>query len=341
MRKNRIEADELLSNQDFIDWALNPTRESDMYWKQWLQNHPEKQEEFLNARYLVVSVRFDEEAPSREDYDETLSKILNDPRFYGSNEVKRSFFGRRGGSQFLSIAASLLILFSVLFVIYRYSNSPKPVVVTSVAQTISKNNPAGQKSQFQLPDGTMVWLNSESSVSFTESFSDSIRLLQLEGEAFFEVISDSARPFIVNAGDLRVKVLGTSFNVNSRKGEKAVVSLVEGSVKIAVKNDEEFMLEPGEQLVNDNGKITGNRFDIESITGWRYGLLVFDEVNFNGIIRQLETWYGVEITVHGDPVDYHYQGKFLNKTLEEVLDGISYVMSFEYELNNNKVTIRF
>src|SRR5690606_33266873 len=121
----------------------------------------------------------------------------------------------------LKVAAILAV---ILLPTFLFINKMEDIVVEpeSKIEVIYKKNPTGQKSHIQLPDGSKVWLNAASQITYNETFSDSIRYLRLEGEAYFEVVQDSLRPFIVESGPLYVTVLGTAFNVSAFQEEKEV-----------------------------------------------------------------------------------------------------------------------
>jgi transmembrane sensor len=209
-------------------------------------------------------------------------------------------------------------------------------------QPVRKENPAGQKSQLKLPDGTMVWLNSMSSLSYYEKFSDTLRLICLQGEAFFEV-AESEVPFVVQTGNLETHVLGTAFNIDYYHNDEVRVSLVSG--KALVMNEVGSMvLDPGEQIQyrSSNQVLIKKPFDMARVAGWKDGVLFFDNADLMDVVNSLERWYGVTITIVGNPSSaWAYQGIFNNQSLEVVLQRLSFSKEFDFLIEDKNVLIKF
>jgi len=251
-----------------------------------------------------------------------------------------------------AIAASTIIVLAASFMFYLFRAENTTEVYEEAVQ-VEKINPIGQKSQIQLPDGSKVWLNADSKITYPVEFSDSIRTIELIGEAFFEVVKDQERPFIVHADGLEVKVLGTSFNVEAYKGNNQIgVTLLEGVVKVVAPHQligKEHKLTPGKGLVYSKLKNSFKPYTKESnedlfnkATEWRNGLLVFDGDDLSGFIEQITRWYGVEVSIKGSPKGtWQLKGTFKNEYLTNILDVISYNKDFEYELDNKKLTLIF
>src|SRR5690606_21045032 len=140
---------------------------------------------------------------------------------------------------------------------------------------ISRTNPAGKKSIVTLSDGTKIYLNAESEIRYASEFSDSLRLVSLKGEAFFEVEKEG-RPFVVEIEQTRVRVLGTSFNINQKHNGALMVALVSSKVSINDQQGNQMNLEPSEMMVRGkDGNIHKTTFDPLEITGWKDRVLVF------------------------------------------------------------------
>ena len=133
---------------------------------------------------------------------------------------------------------------------------------------VHRSNPAGKKSIVTLSDGTRIYLNAESEISYASEFTDSLRLVSLKGEAFFEVQKEG-RPFVVEIDQTRIRVLGTSFNVNQSNNGALTVALVTGKVSINDQHGNQMQLEPSEMMVREeDGNLHKTRFDPLEITGW-------------------------------------------------------------------------
>ncbi|MFY0653672.1 MAG: FecR domain-containing protein [Cyclobacteriaceae bacterium] len=215
-----------------------------------------------------------------------------------------------------------------------------------VVATVVKKNPNGVKSQIQLPDGTHVWLNSASSISYLQTFSNNERLINLEGEAYFEVVKDKTRPFRVKTGNTTTTALGTSFNINAFDKENILVALNTGKVEVTtLTNKKQVILNPGEQVKIDNGGLNVSPFSRESILAWKDGTIYFENTDFNEMIEVLEKWYDVSIKIDSLPVQKQASlkatGKFKDQTLVNVLQLLGHSLEFEYIIEQKNVTLKF
>lgn len=203
--------------------------------------------------------------------------------------------------------------------------------------------PLGGIYQITLPDGTKVWLNAGSSLKYPMSFAKNERRVRLEGEAFFEVTKDSARPFKVLSKGQEIEVLGTAFNVNAYPDNTAIkTTLVKGKVKLSNKNrySEAIYLLPGQQSTNtNNGKIQLANVDTAPFTAWKEGLFYFDETPLSDALQQIGRWYNVEVKYKGEVPQTHFYGRIKrSKPLREVLDvleegGLRFELSKSDEKN--------
>lgn len=184
------------------------------------------------------------------------------------------------------------------------------------------STPRGGQYQVTLPDGTRVWLNASSSISYPTAFPGKERKVAVKGEAYFEVAQNVQQPFKVVVNGVAVDVLGTHFNVNGYGDEAATrITLLEGSVKIS-KGLTSAMLKPGQQaLVAENDHIQfNNGVDVEEAIAWKNGLFWFNGVDLPGIMRQLSRWYDIEVEYEGVIPPRHFTGHvFRDLSLTEVL----------------------
>lgn len=165
--------------------------------------------------------------------------------------------------------------------------------------------PKARQSKLVLSDGTKVWLNSESSISFPEAFSWDERRVDISGEVYFEVARDTKKPFYVQANGVTVKVLGTSFNISAYPDEHiSSTTLVSGSVEVYVPSASEDLnaktqktLLPGQQWVMDtrSNKVQVNAVDVEDIVAWKDGLIAFTNLDLKSIMKKASRWYDVEV----------------------------------------------
>ncbi|MGM0613462.1 MAG: FecR family protein [Bacteroidota bacterium] len=209
---------------------------------------------------------------------------------------------------------------------------------------VEKSNPAGQRSHFILPDNSVVWLNAQSTIIYPESFEDlSQRKIELKGEAYFEVTHRASKPFVVETDIFDVEVLGTSFNVKAyEEDEEYTTTLTEGKVKLSdEKEKKKTFLNTGEMYVyNKKKQSTDVRkgIDTEKITSWKDGKLVFDDVAFSSVAKELERWYGTEIELTSSiKGKYSYTMTITDEKLKEVCQLIKESSPVEFDIQDNKV----
>jgi transmembrane sensor len=182
--------------------------------------------------------------------------------------------------------------------------------------------PKGGQYQLVLVDGSKVWLNASSSLRFPSDFQGKERVVELTGEGYFEVASNSSMPFHVNVGDLKVEVLGTDFNIMAYSDEVSVkTTLIEGKVKVH-KGALFTILTPGQQVqVSPDGsiKIDKNANVAEAIA-WKNGLFQFSGADMRTVMRHIGRWYNVETVIEGDMKNIHLSGKVSrNMNLSQVI----------------------
>lgn len=171
--------------------------------------------------------------------------------------------------------------------------------------------PRGGFYQLSLADGTLVWLNASSTLRFPVSFNGPERLVDLEGEGYFEVAKDATKPFIVRTTQANVKVLGTHFNVSAYTAEAWKTTLVEGSVSVSNRQGQ-ALLKPGNQAVVETGarnfRLVANA-DLPEATAWKEGYFQFNETPVTAIMQQVSRWYDVDIEYKDSLPTSHFNGR--------------------------------
>lgn len=188
--------------------------------------------------------------------------------------------------------------------------------------------PTGSKAvSLVLSDGTKVWLNVASSITYPTAFSGKERKVQIKGEAYFEVVSNPATPFVVTkpGTGTDIWVLGTHFNVNAYDGEPDIkITLLEGAVKIA-KEQQSMLLRPGEQARVSSSIRRVKEVAVEEVVAWKEGLFVFDKTDIQSMMRQAERWYGITVQYpNGVPAEEFTGSLSRDVSLSEFLKILEY-----------------
>lgn len=182
--------------------------------------------------------------------------------------------------------------------------------------------PAGKTGTLLLTDGTKVWLNAGSKLTYDVNFIGGVRKVDLEGEAYFEVAKNKEKPFVVASDDQRIRVLGTHFNVKAYRENRTTTTLMEGSVEVAT-NTSAYTLKPGQSsMVTWGGAdIKVEPAKMDKVNAWRNNEFAFYDATLDQIGRELSRWYGVDVQVVSRGRGYGFTGVISrNKDLEEVLD---------------------
>lgn len=170
--------------------------------------------------------------------------------------------------------------------------------------------PNGREYRMILPDGSQVWLNAASSITYPTAFDGKDRTVAITGEAYFEVFKDQSKPFHVKVNDMDVRVLGTHFNINSYANEAAIkTTLLEGSVQV-LRNGQTSLLKPGQQAVASRREFeVVENVDMGKVMAWKNGLFNFDHASLEAVMRELARWYDMDVKYEGEIPTRTFRGK--------------------------------
>lgn len=200
--------------------------------------------------------------------------------------------------------------------------------------------PKGGTYQLSLSDGTQVWLNANSSISFPVVFTGSKREVRLEGEAYFDVTSDAKRPFIIKTQGTSVEVLGTQFNINSYEKDVAT-TLVHGSVRLTATNGATAMLSPGEQGVIAGSQIKIDAANLRKNIAWKNGEFYFKRDKLSDVVHQIALWYNIEVVMDTNLADINITGSIdRDVKLSEVLRMLKYITKLDFDLEDRTLNIK-
>ena len=200
--------------------------------------------------------------------------------------------------------------------------------------------PRGGEYALVLSDGTRVWLNAETELSYPSYFSGKDRRVKLKGEAYFEVTADTSMPFIVETKHLQINVLGTSFNISAYPDESHHATLAKGKIK-AIYEEKQVILSPGEQaLLTDSGMIV-HAVDIATYTSWKERRFVFKNKPLQEVARDLERWYNVRLTIRQDAQPIRLTANLPKyENIEKILHIIENIARVKCETNDQEIIIK-
>ena len=215
------------------------------------------------------------------------------------------------------------------------NEQPSKIVYNSVS------TPKGGQYQLVLSDGSVVWLNAQSSIHFPTSFNGSERKVELTGEAYFEIAKNPLKPFKVEVNEMEVEVLGTHFNINSYADESVIrTTLLEGKIKI---NKDHFtkILKPAQEAqLSKSGEIKIiNDADVAAAVAWKNGKFQFDNTNIYSVMHQISRWYDVDVEYKGN-ITAHFGGTISrNADLPQVLNMLQLTGEVKFRIEGKKVIV--
>ena len=322
----------------------------------WNQQPP-KDQDSLESSYSLHIERMKnlgtsmQHEAATEDADSTY--LLHGSR---QNRIRRK----------LAVAASILVILAVGGFFYLSGSNPMPPAEQEAKLEVRTKYRS--RTDIQLPDGTKVRLNSGSTLTYDKQFGKEVREVVLSGEAFFEVVRNAGKPFIIHTASMDIKVLGTRFNVKSYAGDKvSEASLIHGSIEISLKKraSEKILLKPNEKIVvmNDEvlkekatASIVKNRpseqiFAVQTLhynskdsaiieTSWVDNKIIFENESFEDLAIKMQRWFGTDIQFEDATLKHErFSGSFTNETIEEALNALRFSTSFNYFKRNNTIII--
>ena len=290
----------------------------------------------------------------------------NDEHIPGYNDTKI----KKSKKWFLWMGSFIIVIGLSVFFLLKHNeatgNTKQPVILAKN----EINTKYGSKTNIVLPDGTKVWLNAGSKMTYDKDYGINLREVNLTGEAYFDVIKNPQKPFIIHTNKINIKVLGTAFNVRCYPDEKNTeTSLVRGSLEVTMKDGgEKIILKPNEKLIFSNndsqpvitsnsnpGKIIpnvpGNVFELSHLsvlpqdssiveTSWVNNKLVFRSETFEEVALKMERWYAVSIIFKDEKLKAKkFTGVFENETVDQALNALQLTTSFVYRINKEGIFI--
>lgn len=300
---------------------------------QWLKESEKNRSDFTDTRdlWLSCNASADNELEVDIALDRLKMRIMNEHERIGK-KTRRSFI------RWYQAAAVLLVLFGLYFWLSIEQTEPKLMVQNQLITA------KGSKGKFTLPDGTVVWLNSESRLVYPDQFADGKRTVNLVGGAYFEVVRDEKKPFIIKAGDVDVEVLGTSFNISSYPFKDNIeTALLSGSVKISGPSvRREIYLKPNEvfEYKKDLHAVSVKSVNASLYADWIKGRLVFDNRPLSDILISMEGWYNMDIVCPEKFAESTYMSFTIRQEdIDEILRAMSFIIPISYQIKNGKAFI--
>lgn len=301
--------------RDYFNGILSAAEEDDLI--KWIKDSDENREYFINYKANLNPLEI-----AHPLLESSFTELKN--RLILHSEFNSAVLGKTRSLRLslARVAAMLLVAltagFSIAYFLGRQHLTQDHVV------WFETHVPRGEKSQLILPDGSRVWVNSESTVSYPSNFIDGQREIKLSGEAYFEVAKLKNKPFVVKTRSYDIKVLGTKFNVMAYADfDRTETSLIEGRIEIQ-KGEQSIPVVPGEIFTCSNDKYSIKEAKVDQTAKWKDNIFDFDQITFKELIARMERWYDVNIEIKSPELEgILYSGIFKNEeTIGQALNTI-------------------
>ena len=293
--------------------------EEEVRIRQWMEHSPENRRKFLKERKI---------------FDSML--LLGDEKTIEEKMRHKSWSLSSLGTELIKIAAAVAVTLG-LSLLYQFVSDKNGVVPMQSIYV-----PTGQRVNITLSDGTNVWLNACSEMTYPASFSEDIRRVSLKGEAYFDVRKDEEHPFVVRTRFGEVTVLGTAFNINAyNDADACYTTLVYGKVNFSTPDQNTITLAPGEQAVASSRGIEKRVVDVNEYIGWAQGVYVFNNKRLGDIMKTFERWYDVHVYYEKESLrDLTYSGDLQRYgTINTFLNALELTGDIYYRINGRNILI--
>lgn len=307
----------------YFNGQLSPSEEENLLY--WLKENEENWKVFIQIKNNLDPDKMDHQL-LESSYSELKNKLVIKQQFKSVQSIKLR-------TQKFSIwkIAAMLVLAAVSGFMAAYlltgGSSQKTSLVWFETQV-----PRGEKSLLLLPDGSKVWVNSESSLSYPANFMDGNRNVKLNGEAYFEVAKHNGSVFTVETPDYNVRVLGTRFNLMAYENfNRTETTLIEGKIEIQ-KGKQIIDIVPGQTFIYKDNQFFSKETMAAKSSRWKDDIFDFDQITFQEMVIRLERWYDVDIEIKSPELNQIiYSGVFKNEeTIDEVLNTFQLTMPIRY-----------
>ncbi|MGW9685213.1 FecR family protein [Flagellimonas sp. 2504JD1-5] len=313
---------DFISDSSFVNWAKKQNQNDVAFWENWIKNNPEKAELVLDAKSIILGIAFKKESLPQFEVDKAWNKLPINQKDKVRNKLN--------WAKYAAVAASVCLLVASYFFL-------------SQDNSIHYKTEYGQLMTVNLPDGSEVMLNANSSITFDET---DPRNILLEGEAYFKVEKKQSTnaKFYVHTDDLVVEVYGTEFNVNA-KHNKTDVTLDEGNIQIKLKNGLIKAMVPGDQIsYSQNTDQILKHKSIEKhrqVSSWKDGTLVFENAFLYEVVKRIEDTYGMKAKfLDGESPNQIISGGIPTKNLIICIQAIEKASNTIITTDNEALTIK-
>ena len=335
MKDNKFDIEELVIR--YCEGNVSESEKCDV--ENWM-SESEENSEIVRKMYTLILATDTSIVCDKIDVDAAWMRMKESIDTCAAESKKNK--KKRGWMLWMQRVAAVLFLPLLIGTYLLYVNQQKRD--TSVAQVLEIRATSGMTAKTYLPDSTLVYLNAGSVLRYPSEFTGNKREVELMGEAYFEVIADTKRPFYVQVGEVKIQVLGTAFNVSAyREDQQVEVALLRGKVGLDLPGNE-YVLAPGEIATwnKGDGLATLRKGDVESIVDWKTGRFNFEDMPLDKLTVKLARWYGVQFIFEDETTkEFRFSGAVTKyRTLDYVLGMIVKTTKVAFQEKDGKILVR-
>ena len=336
-----LTVEDLMLDDSFVRYCHDPYSSDAKKWQHLIATQQVSEQTVQEARSLVLMLAPGLNSQETAAEINKLRQMLREKELLPENEqemIQRGAAVRRPGGlkrMLLAIASAAIVI--AMIMVWSPGEKQQPLTSSTVSTT------TGEQKTLELPDGSKVILNSNSTLSYDNRFGVEKRNVRLQGKAFFHVVKDAAKPFCVQTNNFKTLVLGTSFYVDGDSASNRYsVKLLEGRVRINTVNDKETVLLPGEEANWLSGKreFEKHHYDTAYLSAWLKGEIVFNKTPADEAFAMLQRWYGVEIADNRPQKNnLLINGKYEHAKLDDILKVICFSLNCQVKYEANRIVI--
>lgn len=314
-----FKVEEFCKDTDFIHWVIYPSEESNLFWHSFIEAHPNKFKEINIAIGYIKTFHFQELEPTPNDLTNLKKRILED---IDSTLIVVNWWSRPA---YWAAAAVVLMVFSLGIFLWNQ-------------QATSYQTAYGEVQKISLSDGSTITLNANSTLKLAPNLkNDEMREVWLDGEAYFDIAKLNGAKFIVHTPEAQVEVLGTEFNVSTRRKQTKVI-LHEGKVKLHTSNARPIFMKPGDMatVLEKSQPIQLKMVQPDQYDVWRESVVVLDDKTISEIVEMMEDTYGITIKFENQQLlNKKLTGKLSLKSTDDFIENLSTILEVEVEKTQN------
>ena len=325
----------------------------------WCEQKPSNKNHLIELKNIWISQHLDQTKASDEEFNSMMKLIHEDDEISQSNNRSLLKLATKSSRkyQYFAYAATVVMILSIGLNLFLHTTRSSQSLINSQINIVSLPDSMkqiyytnkGVKAIVELPDGSRVWLNSDSKIEFPNQFSGDKREVNFSGEGYFEVVKNPEKPMVIQTSkDMNIEVLGTTFNLKAYDNDDYIeTTLYKGEIQLRLKDkvrQKEYLtqIEPQKSYVIRSNQCYLNKpkSKIENKSAWKDGQLIFEDSPIDEVIKSLERWYGVNFSIKDKSIyKYNLTATFESESIVQILEMIKLCTRIDYQFNNNQADL--